>query len=646
MNRLSYRPDIDGLRAVAVVGVLFFHAGLGCKGGFVGVDVFFVISGFLITSLILRDLREGTFSFVDFWARRIRRIVPALAVMALAVVVVGYFGMFPDYYKALGKQVIALVLCVSNVKFWRETGYFDTASDEKPLLHTWSLSVEEQFYFIIPIALFLIFRFKREKLALPLIVLTCVVSFAASVYASVNYPSANFYLLPTRAWELGVGSLLAFVGPIKNPKLREFSSFIGLTLIIGCYFLFPEGVSFPGASALPPVLGAALLIWSGTGQDHLPSINRILKLKSVVGIGLISYSLYLWHWPIFAYQKHLGYSADSDPVQFSLLVISFLPAWLSWKYIETPFRIKRVFPSNRGIIKFGTSIAFCAILFGLVSWLSNGSFFRLSSVQNSAYFESLRNVSYEDTAIETLEDLVPTIQQPQTTSMIFVWGDSHARHFMPAIENYCKKQNQDLYLASYSSTAPVIGGHHTKKEKHGLNERSPEWNSKVIEKVLSTAGDYNRSTLIISAIWESYLRDGGEEFIKSFEETLRTLSSSSITKIIIIGQVPRFGSNKPSHYIEGINFSLRKELKYEAPYTNKIIEKNTSLFENIVRELELDPNRFFLFRTSDFAPYQNGEFFPFKNSNGILTPLYRDSHHLNIQGSLYFTEPLSEVLNK
>lgn len=168
MDRV-YRHDIDGLRAIAVLGVLFFHTGLGCHGGFVGVDVFFVISGFLITSLILRDLRLGSFSFAEFWARRIRRIVPALAVVVIAVVVDGYFGMFDDFYEALGKQVIALVFCSSNIKFWSESGYFDSASDEKPLLHTWSLSVEEQFYLIMPICLVLIFHFGRGYLAFPFI---------------------------------------------------------------------------------------------------------------------------------------------------------------------------------------------------------------------------------------------------------------------------------------------------------------------------------------------------------------------------------------------------------------------------------------------------------------------------------------------
>ena len=191
-------------------------------------------------------------------------------------------------------------------------------------MNTWSLSVEEQFYFIIPVALFLVFKFRRETFALPLIILTCLGSFAISVYASYNYPSANFYLLPTRAWELGAGSLLSFARPINSSKLREVLSFIGLGLITGYYFLLPEDTPFPGVSALPPVIGAGLIIWSGIGQTKLPAIGRLLALKPMVGIGLISYSLYLWHWPLFAYQKCFGYSSESQISQTILLIVSFV----------------------------------------------------------------------------------------------------------------------------------------------------------------------------------------------------------------------------------------------------------------------------------------------------------------------------------
>ncbi|MDB4470495.1 acyltransferase, partial [Akkermansiaceae bacterium] len=296
MNRLSYRPDIDGLRAVAVLGVLFFHAGLGCKGGFVGVDVFFVISGFLITSLILRDLNAGTFSFADFWARRIRRIVPPLAVMTLVVIIVSYFSLFPRDLWFIGVHLLGLCFGVANISHWRSNDdYF--SSDQEPLLHTWSLSVEEQFYVLIPIGLYLLYKVRGKNFVLPFGILLCGVSLAASIYSSYNKPTINFYFLPTRAWELGAGSLLAFARPITSSKSREILSLTGVALVISYFFCFREGIPFPGATALPPVIGAALFIWSGIGQTKLPIASRLLTLRPIVGIGLISYSLYLWHYP-------------------------------------------------------------------------------------------------------------------------------------------------------------------------------------------------------------------------------------------------------------------------------------------------------------------------------------------------------------
>ena len=237
-DKITYRSDIDGLRAVAVLGVLFFHSGLGVSGGFVGVDIFFVISGFLITSLIAKDLRLGRFSFIQFWERRIRRIVPALFVMIFTVMLVGWFGMFPEIYQKLAVQIIATIFCVSNVKFWREDGYFDLSSDEKPLLHTWSLSVEEQFYFFIPIIFFLIFKYKKQNWMIVLITIICLVSFVISIYASYKHPSANFYLIPTRAWELGIGSLLAFVKPIENRIIKELLALVGFFFVTNSEFLF------------------------------------------------------------------------------------------------------------------------------------------------------------------------------------------------------------------------------------------------------------------------------------------------------------------------------------------------------------------------------------------------------------------------
>ena len=281
-HKIAYRPDIDGLRAIAVLGVVFFHAGLGFPGGYAGVDVFFVISGFLITSLILKELRQGTFSLLGFWERRARRILPALTVVVVAILIAGWFFLLPADYEVLGKQIVALAALSSNIKFWWETGYFATSAEEKPLLHTWSLSLEEQFYLLIPLLLWFLFRLRKSSWVAPVLFLGAIASFTLSVIGSYRAPSATFFLLPTRAWELAAGSLLAFVQPIPQPRLRTLIAWLGLAAILGPLFFYAPGIRFPGLTALPPVAGAALLIWSGLRppSSDLRPPSSVLRLQT------------------------------------------------------------------------------------------------------------------------------------------------------------------------------------------------------------------------------------------------------------------------------------------------------------------------------------------------------------------------------
>ena len=228
LAKFRYRADIDGLRAIAVIGVVLFHAGLGVGGGFVGVDVFFVISGFLITSLILRDLDRGSFSIVDFWERRARRIFPALAVVVIVTLIAGWFLMLPFGFQVLGQSAVALTVFASNMQFWRTSGYFDPAAEENPLLHTWSLSVEEQFYLVVPLLLLLVFALRFQRRLGLILGVGVVASFLVSVYWVDRDPKGAFYLLPSRAWELGAGSLLVLARPASNSALRELMAWLGL----------------------------------------------------------------------------------------------------------------------------------------------------------------------------------------------------------------------------------------------------------------------------------------------------------------------------------------------------------------------------------------------------------------------------------
>ncbi|HCQ66716.1 MAG TPA: acyltransferase [Rhodobacteraceae bacterium] len=339
---ITYRSDIDGLRSVAVVPVVLNHAGLPwLSGGFIGVDVFFVISGFLITSIIAPECAAGQFSLLRFYERRARRILPAL----FFVVAVSFFAatvmLLPDAFVGFAGSVLATLGFVSNIWFWStSTGYFAPAADLLPLLHTWSLAVEEQFYIFYPLLLALLLRWGRQTAILGIAALS-LLSLGLAVWATPRMPAASFYLLPTRAWELGFGALLALgVGPRRMHRgARETLSVIALAAILLPVFLYSADTAFPGLAALPPVLGSALLILIGaTGSS---AVHRTLGSRAFVAVGLISYSLYLWHWPVLAFLR--VYSAGPDlpaTLAIAAVCLSTLMAYLSWRYIERPFRIR------------------------------------------------------------------------------------------------------------------------------------------------------------------------------------------------------------------------------------------------------------------------------------------------------------------
>ena len=342
----KYRPDIDGLRALAILPVLLFHADLGCTGGFVGVDVFFVISGFLITSLILKEINSDAFSLIRFWERRIRRIIPALIVVIAVTLLAGWFLYLPEDFCSVGKSVMAQVTLMSNVYFWRLTGYFAAGVDTKPLLHTWSLAVEEQFYVFFPLLLIFLARMKRFSFAKTIFWLG-IGSFVLSVIGSYTKPAATFYLLPTRAWELMIGAFLAAIPEkqVSNPWLNETVGLTGLGLILFSILYYSQDTRFPGLAAIPPCFGAAMIIVSGSGKSTL--IGRVLTLRPSVFIGLISYPLYLWHWPLLVFSKYLAIKPQSTEIRVVLLMVSAALATLSWKYIETPFRKRRIVHERR-----------------------------------------------------------------------------------------------------------------------------------------------------------------------------------------------------------------------------------------------------------------------------------------------------------
>jgi peptidoglycan/LPS O-acetylase OafA/YrhL len=348
---LNYRREIDGLRALAVIPIIFFHAGFDVfEGGFVGVDVFFVISGYLITSVIITQKKAGTFSLLKFYERRARRILPALFVIMAICIPFALLWLLPNDIKNFAQSLVAVSLFISNIFFWVRSGYFEIDAELNPLLHTWSLAVEEQFYLLFPLFLLIMWRLAKRWTVITLIVLATL-SFALAQWGSFNKPAATFFLLPTRAWEIAVGALIAFYS-INRPKQQlkrytkeiEIGGLLGLLLILYAIFTYNKETPFPSFYTLFPVFGTALIIICATPTTI---VGRLLSTKVFVGIGLISYSAYLWHQPIFSFAR---YRSGSEPqiIYFIFLIFgSLLLAYLTWKYIEMPFRDKKRIITSR-----------------------------------------------------------------------------------------------------------------------------------------------------------------------------------------------------------------------------------------------------------------------------------------------------------
>ena len=335
---MQYRRDIDGLRAFAVLPVILFHAGFApFSGGYIGVDIFFVISGYLITTIILRELEEGRFSLLRFYERRIRRILPALFVMMAICTPIAWVLLSPYMFRDFTQSLAAVSVYLSNVLFWRESGYFDTATELKPLLHTWSLAVEEQYYVIVPMLLMALWALGRWVL-FGVIVALALASLALAHWMADIYPSANFYLLPSRAWELLAGSICAFLLTRGLRVSNDPLALLGLAMVVVPVFVFDADTPFPSLYTLIPVGGTALVIlFTGPGSR----MAKLLGWAPFVWIGLISYSAYLWHQPIFAFTRiHLIFE-PSHELMAALSILSLAMGWVSWRFVERPFRNTR-----------------------------------------------------------------------------------------------------------------------------------------------------------------------------------------------------------------------------------------------------------------------------------------------------------------
>ncbi|HSB98161.1 MAG TPA: acyltransferase family protein [Spongiibacteraceae bacterium] len=470
----AYRSDIDGLRAVAVISVVGFHAfPAWIRGGFIGVDVFFVISGFLISTILLKGLQRGTYSIADFYVRRIVRIFPALIVMLIFCFVVGWSTLYASEYKQLGKHIAGGMGFISNFIYWQESGYFDNASDTKPLLHLWSLGIEEQFYVVWPLLLFLAWRCRANILALTVVL--AIGSFVASLVLVQKNAVAAFYGPLARAWELMAGSLLAYaathrasfaqvdgaglaallrrvITPPESATQKNSRSLLGFSLIVIGVVLLDKTMRFPGALALLPVLGAALIIVAGSDAWFN---RKILSHPILVWFGLISFPLYLWHWPLLSFARIYDGAAPRPQIIVAALVASVVLAWLTYVFIERPVR----FSANK---KLSVAVlCFFALSIGYVGYNTysrNGLPFRSFVKVNNHQFESpetfsnweglfQRDCSFRHAGRAASFDF-PCTQDSRESVRYALIGDSKAGSLYPSLVRR-STDSRWLYITSF-----------------------------------------------------------------------------------------------------------------------------------------------------------------------------------------------------
>lgn len=645
----GYRPEIDGLRAVAILAVVFFHAGIGFRGGYVGVDVFFVISGYLITGLIIRELDAGQFRLSIFWERRVRRILPALVVVLVAILLGGWFLFTPRAFKELGQSVSAQAMVAANFFFWFKSwvgsGYFEGSTEMKPLLHTWSLALEEQFYFFLPMLLVWCGRRSRATLAQALFGLVCA-SFGLSVYCSYFHSSANFYLLPMRAWELLIGALLA-VAPMRSKSSSdgdEFLSWTGFLLICGAVVFYDRDTRFPGVSALAPCLGAALIIWANSRS--LTSLGRILASRPCVFIGLISYSLYLWHWPVLVFSKHLAVGPLSQNDRLLALVASLVLAVISWRYVEMPFRRRSIFASRP--LLFGIAGGSTALLLfaGLaIHWFKGFPLRHSPDALQFANGEMDRGAFITSLPLESAQrgDLIELGAGDKHRAIeLLVWGDSHAMAVMPVLDALCREHSIRGVAATQSAKPPLVDyrrqGGATSNGGRMVAEQEA-FNRAVLDFVHGR----RVGNVLLIACWGGYLRDGDGyyrdgEAERLHQDLLKTIAllEAAGAKVWIMQQVPRPGVNVPQLLTtaaimgrdpEALGLPLadhREALRLQGP----IFDGVTNSFPEVTI---LDPTGHFLDRRGQYRIAMAGR------------SLYWDDHHLSVTGAMLL-RPLFEPL--
>jgi peptidoglycan/LPS O-acetylase OafA/YrhL len=658
----TYRPDLDGIRALAILSVVLYHAGLPClPGGFTGVDIFFVLSGYLIGGHIYAELCTGTFSFVSFYQRRAKRILPALFAVLVFTLAVAMVLLSPAEAADLGRSAFAATLSASNILFWGTTNYFAGKSSFNPMLMTWSLGVEEQFYAVTPLLMVFLARMHRNWV-LPATVAVCILSFAFALAALSSHPMMAFYLLPARAWELGAGVTLAVAesnrksAPFPGPIL-QLAGLAGVALMAAPMFLLSAESALPMPAALPSVLGTALVVAAPAS-----SINRrLLSLPALVFIGKVSYSFYLWHWPLLAF-LHILYGGDAPRLMYlATIALSFAAAVGSYYIIEQPFRRSRRAPGEL-LLRYAAASAIALAACALV-WLSHGVPQRFPAL---ARMEEADRALTSDPCLagygKDAPNLAPACEDAGAGRPIAaLWGDSHSAALAPGLRAAALAQGYGFVELGKASCAPLIGATHFTPRIPSLATECMHFNQSVWDLIQR---DARIRVVILNADWAGYLYRDWQDgwltrgvsdrqqaptpdasralFIESLTGAIRALQSAG-KQVIVLKDVPGFDRD-PLWRVRSQQIPARRRLAAwlgvhdasDPGYATPASDLHTALADSLldqavsdspgVRLVDLKPA---LCDQLDHCAYSDG--------NKLL---YDDTNHLSTAGALYAVRDL------
>ena len=639
LSHAAHRPDIDGLRGIAVLSVLAVHSfPQWVQAGFIGVDIFFVLSGFLITGILLQSLEAGRFSYADFYARRTRRIFPALCLVLFACLVFSALYTFPAQARIIGKHVGAGALFISNFVLWQESGYFDVSSEAKPLLHLWSLGIEEQFYLVWPVAMVLLFKFKRR--AVWLLCAALLASFVCNLVFVVVKPSATFFLPPSRFWELMVGALLAYQtryhggGPVAWLRLRlpagswahrrtaDAFSAIGLAMLLLALALIDKSVVFPGWWALLPTFGTFALLAAGPGAW----INRHVLSQSVLRFyGAISYPLYLWHWPLLSFPVVMGIALTNE-VRVMILIGSVVLASLTYELVEKPIRFGRSGPRTLWVLCGALALVG---LGGLAMKQTDGLLFTVpESVRTIAATEF--RFDYSDYRVDKCltrlhqgpeifsEDCID--RRDSSRKLVFLWGDSHAASLYPGLARVVADRQPGYRLAQYTGSAcpPLLT---TPASDNKYCERTNKF-------ILQRLAEEKPDTVVLGGHWVLYGTEPAKvsAHMASLRETVRHLKSLGVRRVVVFGHLPTWTIPQP-----GVLMTHWRRTGAVAERSNEYLKSASVSYDKVIERAVEGTGAVFVSPIGHLCTAAGCQVSTF--DQGVFHAVTNDEGHLTAQGS-------------